>query len=102
MANFILKGSGFYKNDSREEDKRAAQARRIAANYAQEELEGKKHECTDLTPGQRQYLARKGIKGREFDNMTPRAQREWMKEMKEAHYAKNDKRLGTVNRRFEY
>jgi len=106
MANFILKGSGFYSTDARKEqemiDKKTQAANRMAENYKKEEYSGKRYEAAHLTPGQRQYLARKGIRGREFDNLSPRAQREWIQEMKEGVYAKNDHKLGTQNAKYNY
>lgn len=56
----------------------------------------------DLTRGERQYLARKGITGRQFDAMDHKAQREWKDEMKNPAYDKNDKDYGTQNARFTY
>jgi len=56
----------------------------------------------DLSKGERQYLARKGITGREFDAMPAKAQKEWKQEMKDGHYASNDRLRGTTNAIFKY
>jgi len=56
----------------------------------------------DLNKGERQYLARKGIKGRDFDKMSTTAQHEWKEEMKNPAYDKSDYKFRTQNRRFEY
>lgn len=55
-----------------------------------------------LTKGQRQFLARKGIKGREWDEMKPEDQAEWMEEMQEATYEINDREQRTQNDKFTY
>ena len=55
-----------------------------------------------LTKGQRQFLARKGIKGREWDNMNPSDQKEWMDEMKLGSYDLNDREQKTQNNKFIY
>ena len=56
----------------------------------------------DLSKGERQYLARKGITGREFDHMSPLEQNEWKEEMQDGSYAANDRDYGTQNARFTY
>ena len=55
-----------------------------------------------LTRWQRQYLARKGITGREWDEMPPETKKEWYDEMKEGAYELNDRELWTQNNRFIY
>jgi len=72
-------------------------------NYMNDEYSGRKLDCVhDLSKGEKQYLARKGISGREFDNLTPRQQREWKNEMRNPSYDKNDKDFGSVNAIFKY
>ena len=55
-----------------------------------------------LTRGQRQFLARKGIRGREWDNMKPSEQEEWLEEMKLGAYDRSDRISGTQNNKFIY
>jgi len=55
-----------------------------------------------LTRGQRQFLARKGISGREWDNMKPSDRDEWIEEMKEGTYEFNDREQRTQNNKFIY
>ena len=64
--------------------------------------EPKSIHCTDLTKAERQYLGRKGIKGREFDKMTPEQQGEWKEEMVSPSYADNDSFYHTEGKQFEY
>ena len=56
----------------------------------------------DLGNAERQYLARKGITGRQFDNMTIEEQQDWIEEFEEASYSANDKDYGTEGSRFQY
>jgi hypothetical protein len=56
----------------------------------------------DLSKGDKQYLARKGIRGREFDKMPEVGQREWVAECKEGAYSKNDKDYKTQDAIFKY
>ena len=62
----------------------------------------KRIDVNDLSRGERQYLARKGIRGREFDAMTPTAQREWKEEMKNPSYDRNDYDYKSQNNRYQY
>ena len=76
---------------------------RVNSNYRKSEMSAKKLDCIhDLSKGERQYLARKGITGKEFDSLPAHQQQEWKEEMKAGHYAKNDKDYGTVNHQFRY
>lgn len=64
--------------------------------------EPKNIHCTELTKAQRQYLGRKGIKGREFDAMSAQDQGDWIDEMNNPSYAENDYVYHTEGRQFEY
>lgn len=55
-----------------------------------------------LTRGQRQFLARKGITGKEWDNMNPNEHSEWLEEMEEGTYEYNDREQCTQNNKFIY
>lgn len=55
-----------------------------------------------LTRGQRQYLARKGIKGSAWDKMPLIERKEWLEEMEEGAYELNDRELNTQNNKFYY
>lgn len=56
----------------------------------------------DLSKGERQYLARKGITGKQFDNMQPLEQAEWKDEMRNPAYAENDKFYNSKGNQFRY
>ena len=62
----------------------------------------KTNSANELSKGDKQFLARKGITGRQWDNMTQKAQGEWRGEIKNPCYDQNDKDLKTQNNIFKY
>ena len=55
----------------------------------------------DLSKGDRQYLGRKGISGRKFDEMSAEDQNEWKDEMENPSYDRNDSKRNRKNK-FKY